>query len=246
VISKSSCEKSAWRFPIRGVGTDKLLAAPVFKAELLGEAAGALQLTETLEDVLGNREAWVQPRARAWALLREGAFFKPGSSGAYLRPEFLWREMAGMAARDRSRLMRPDTIAALEREFREFPFLKGGEVPLEEITQAAAALDASLPQDHIEFVKRFGGGIVGPYPIFGLRKVAAMGRRFSVVAMTTKTRQQHWPGIDGWVVVSEDHAGNPIGIAPDSKVWVSDHDFGQAVNIAENFEDYLRKRCLGL
>jgi len=140
--------------------------------------------------------------------------------------------------------MRSDTLEVLEQKFRESPFLKGGTVPREEIDQAAAALGATLPPDYIEFVEKFGGGIVGPYPIFGLRKVNAMGRVFSVVSITKDFRQQNWRGTENWVVVSEDHAGNPIGLAPDGKVWISDHDFGQITIVAESFEDYVRKKCL--
>jgi len=140
--------------------------------------------------------------------------------------------------------MKTDTLEALEKKFSESPFLKGGTVPREEIDQAAGALSATLPPDYIEFVEKFGGGIVGPYPIFGLRKVNAMGRAFSVVSITKDFRQQNWRGTENWVVVSEDHAGNPIGLAADGKVWISDHDFGQVTIVAESFEDYVRKKCL--
>jgi hypothetical protein len=142
--------------------------------------------------------------------------------------------------------MKPGTIALLEQDFNECPFLYGGEVPLEEIDQAAAALGMAFPQDYVEFVRRFGGGIVGPYRIFGLRKASAMGRAFSVVRITMDFRLQHWPGTDKWIIISEDHAGNPIGVDADGKVWISDHDFGQIVQIAASFEDYLRKKCLKL
>lgn len=140
--------------------------------------------------------------------------------------------------------MRSDTLEALEQKFRESPFLKGGEVPRAEIDQAAASLGVSLPSDYLEFVEKFGGGVVGPYPIFGLRKVNAMGRAFSIVNVTNDFRKQNWPGTENWVVISEDHAGNPIGLAPDGKVWISDHDFGQLAVVAESFEHYLRKKCL--
>lgn len=140
--------------------------------------------------------------------------------------------------------MRRDTLEALEQKFRESPFLKGGEVPRTEIDQAATALGVTLPPDYVEFVEKFGGGIVGPYPIFGLRKVNAMGRAFSVVNVTNDFRKQNWRGTENWIVISEDHAGNPIGIAPDGKVWISDHDFGQVATVAESFEHYIRKKCL--
>ena len=142
--------------------------------------------------------------------------------------------------------MRTDTIEALEEKFRLSPFLMGGTVSREEIDQAAMVIGATFPEDYIDFLERFGGAIVGPYPIFGLRKVSAMGTTFSVVNVTNDFRQQNWRGTEDWVVFSEDHAGNPIGIAPDGKVWISDHDIGQVTILAECFEDYLRKKCLKL
>lgn len=140
--------------------------------------------------------------------------------------------------------MTNETLQALEKRFSESPFLKGGPVSREEINQAAVDIAATFPPDYVEFVEKFGGGIVGPYPIFGLRKVSAMGRAFSVVNITKEFRAQKWRATEDWVVFSEDHAGNPIGLAPDGKVWISDHDFGQVTVIAESFEDYLRKKCL--
>jgi hypothetical protein len=54
------------------------------------------------------------------------------------------------------------------------------------------------------------------------------------------------PGNPNWLIISEDHAGNSVGLADDGKVYVWDHDFGQIVQIADGFEDYLRKKCLKL
>ncbi len=140
--------------------------------------------------------------------------------------------------------MRSDTLEALERNFSEFPFLKGGAVPRGEIEQAATALGVTFPPDYVEFVEKFGGGIVGPYPIFGLRKVDVMGRAISVVSVTKDFREQDWRGTEDWIIVSEDHATNPIGLAPDGKVWISDHDFGQVTVAADSFENYIRRKCL--
>jgi hypothetical protein len=68
----------------------------------------------------------------------------------------------------------------------------------------------------------------------------------SVVEVTRRFRQKRWPGTDTWLVISIDHAGNPVGMDRAGKVWISDHDAGTVESIANSFEDYLRKRCLKL
>jgi len=37
-----------------------------------------------------------------------------------------------------------------------------------------------------------------------------------------------------------DHGGNPIGIAPDGTVWVSDHDAYDCYQLAPDFEGYIK------
>ncbi len=57
----------------------------------------------------------------------------------------------------------------------------------------------------------FGGAMVGPYPIFGLRPVEVMGdNHWSVVDVTRRYRIDGVAGTEDWVVFSEDHAGNPV------------------------------------
>ena len=89
--------------------------------------------------------------------------------------------------------------------------------------------------------------MVGAYPIFGLRPVSVMGRdRWSVVDITHQYRENNVPGCDAWVIISEDHAGNPVGMARDGVVWIHDHDFGGISQLAKTFEEYVRVQCLGL
>jgi len=68
----------------------------------------------------------------------------------------------------------------------------------------------------------------------------------SVVDVTNRFRKDGWAGTDKWAVVSVDHSGNPIGLDSTGAVWLSDHDFGEVVQIADSFEAFIRKRCLGL
>lgn len=140
--------------------------------------------------------------------------------------------------------MRDDTWSALEGQFARHPFLRGGPVRPEEIDDASAALQVSFPEDYREFLLRHGGAIVGRYPVFGLRPTEPMGNEWSVVEVNQRYRTDRWPGVDDWLIVSVDHAGNPMGIDADGRVWVSDHDFGGISPIADNFEHFLRKECL--
>jgi hypothetical protein len=48
-----------------------------------------------------------------------------------------------------------------------------------------------------------------------------------------------------WYVISEDGFGNPIGMAQDGRVMISDHDGGQASLLATEFEYFLLHHCLG-
>ncbi len=115
------------------------------------------------------------------------------------------------------------------------------------LIQSLGARASPFASDYREFVRRYGGAVVGPYPIFGLRRAEPMGtNEGSVVEITRRFHQKRWPGTEAWVVFSLDHAGNPIGMDKDGKVWISDHDAGAVQLLAPTFEEYLRRRCLKL
>ena len=119
------------------------------------------------------------------------------------------------------------------------------EVPSEsEIKASAIAIGCTFHTDYVEFLGRYGGAMVGGRPIFGLRSAEVMGSRWSVVDMTQLFRSQGWPGVCDWYVLSEDGAGNPIGVSKDGKIWLSDHDTGEVVQIADNFEKFLFEHCI--
>ena len=142
--------------------------------------------------------------------------------------------------------MTPETVARLRSEFVSFPNMVAESQPSsEEIEQAATEIGIPFTDDYVEFVREFGGAMVGAYPIFGLRPASVMGkRRWSVVEMTRLQRQRSVPGADGWVVFSEDHAGNPVGFDATGTVWTHDHDFGGIARLCDSFEQYIRERCL--
>ena len=144
--------------------------------------------------------------------------------------------------------MRPDTIDRLDAEFAEFPIMRASDVPSKaEIAQAEQQIGVPFDEDYREFLRRYGGGMVGPYPIFGLRPVEVMGaNHWSVLDVTRHHRSDGVPGVGRWAVISEDHAGNPVGMDAEGAIWTHDHDFGGISAIAGSFEEYIRDRCLKL
>jgi len=141
--------------------------------------------------------------------------------------------------------MQQDTINTLDAFFQKTPIMKAGPVPRPEIDTALGNFQFSLPEDYLTFIEKYGGAIVGPYRIYGLRKAPSMGsKEASVLDITDRFVKQHWLGVENWLVISTDLSGNPIGLASDGKVWISDHDHGQVTVVATSFEEFLRSWCL--
>jgi hypothetical protein len=144
--------------------------------------------------------------------------------------------------------MTDDTTRRLDAMFAEAPILRAEDAPSDaEIDRAEAEVGVPFPADYRLFLRRYGAAMVGPYPIFGLRPVEVMGvDSWSVVVMTRWYRDDGIPGADAWVVISHDHAGNPVGLDRSGAAWIHDHDFGGLAPLAPDFETYLRARCLKL
>jgi len=133
----------------------------------------------------------------------------------------------------------------LERMFAEFPLMVASPAMQQEIDTAARAIGCQFHGDYEEFLRRFGGALVGGTDILGVRRAEAMGRSsWSVSEMTKRFREEGWPGVADWYIISVDGAGNPIGVSADGQVWISDHDAGEVAVIAQDFERFL-ERCLG-
>lgn len=145
------------------------------------------------------------------------------------------------------KFMRDETWQALDDLFSKTPILKADEVESDEIAAAERDVGVALNEDYKEFVRRYGGAIVGPFRVFGLRKAVPMGKNErSFVEVTNSFRRQRWPSVEKWAIISMDHGGNPVGLDEAGKVWISDHDARAVQVIAANFEEYLRKHCLSL
>jgi cell wall assembly regulator SMI1 len=132
--------------------------------------------------------------------------------------------------------------------FAESPVMRADRIATEaEVNAASQEIGTRFPEDYREFLLRYGGAMVGPYPVFGLHPSDVMeDDRWSVVDVTNEVRSSGLDGISNWIVFSEDHAGNPIGMDPDGKVWIYDHDFGGVAELAQTFEEYIRTQCLKL
>lgn len=144
--------------------------------------------------------------------------------------------------------MKKDTLDRLQTEFAEFPKMCAKTLPTSlEIESAAKEIGIPFSTDYYDFLQDFAAAMVGPYPIYGLRPVEVMGDdSWSVITMTKRFRNDKITAADGWVIVSTDNAGNPVGMDRDGVIWIYDHDFGGGAPLAANFEEYLRIRCLGL
>jgi cell wall assembly regulator SMI1 len=143
--------------------------------------------------------------------------------------------------------MTEDTWRRLEAMYAEFPMLAAEPGSEPEVEAISAWLGRPLPADYREFLLRHGGAMAGPYSIYGVRHVEVMGSGlWRVTDVNQKYREEGWPHADEWLIISEDHAGNPMGVAEDGRVLVWDHDLRRTYELGSSFEDFLRRECLGL
>jgi len=140
--------------------------------------------------------------------------------------------------------VKPEFLQKLHENLNEFEGLYGGACTLQEVQNAEQELRVNFCNHYKQFVLLYGGANLEGNFIYGLKKQRSMGKDFWSVIQNTKFYKdtQKWPGIEDWYVVSDDGRGNPIGIDPEGKVWLSDHDAGfEKVKLADNFEEFLHK-----
>ncbi len=138
--------------------------------------------------------------------------------------------------------MKPETWDLIEQKYRRSPSYRAIGVSDDEFDRAFVYY--KVPLDYREFVLRYGGGYVGTYPIFGLRLAESMGtigRKHTAPEITEVYRQRHWPGGDSLLVFSVDQSGNPVGLASDGSVWISDVTSDQVQKLGNDFEEFLLK-----
>jgi cell wall assembly regulator SMI1 len=140
--------------------------------------------------------------------------------------------------------MRTSTRMALKNLFEKFPALAAEGANPEEINSLEAWISFPLPSDYREFLVEYGGAIVGALPIYGLRRPDPMAEDASTaMELTEHFRKQGWPETDKWLVISNDHSGNPIGIDAKGEIWMYDHDNRRKCLVSPTFEEFLVK-CL--
>ncbi|WP_010299837.1 SMI1/KNR4 family protein [Candidatus Odyssella thessalonicensis] len=140
--------------------------------------------------------------------------------------------------------MNIDLVKRLDESLNEIEGLQGGPCSRDEIMRAEAQLLCKFSKEYKDFLEKYGAAIMDGYIIHGLRKLLLMTDDcWSVIDRTKFYKEdRHWPGIESWYVISDDGAGNPIGIDPEGRVWVSDHDADfEKTKLADNFEEFLDK-----
>jgi hypothetical protein len=144
--------------------------------------------------------------------------------------------------------MNNNTWDMINERFQRRPQARAAAIAAEDFDRLMAIFKPNIDPDYREFVLRYGGGIVGADSIYGLRRAEWMGTiggKDTAPDITQWFRDRNWPGIRDWLIFTVDQGGNPIGLAPDQTVWLSDQlDFKQIVQVASGFEDYLLKWCL--
>ena len=129
--------------------------------------------------------------------------------------------------------------------FARWPESVGGPVGEAEIVAAERALGLSFPGDYREFVRLYGGGIVGSVGIVGLRIPEFLYATELLVTDLTRRWWGEMPETAGWLVFATDDGG-PIGIElPGSRIVVLDHDFGGLIELAPDFGAYLEALLAG-
>lgn len=141
--------------------------------------------------------------------------------------------------------MTPELKSVLDLVFNQHPILMAGPVHPSEVPSLERYAGFQLPQDYKTFVVEYGGAIVGPYPIYGLRRAEPMGMKDeSARAVTERYKAQMAPGIEKWLIISMDLSGSPIGIVPSGEIWISDVEWGIVERMSPTFSSFLWDICL--
>lgn len=125
------------------------------------------------------------------------------------------------------------------------PYLFG--IPVKDeliIDQSENMLDVKFSDPYRTFLEKYGGIILSGHVILGL--LQSPENSFFNDTIISKTtffkKEQVWPKINDWYIISDDGSGNPIGIDPDGQVWLSDHNSGfEHILLASNFNEFILK-----
>ena len=111
-----------------------------------------------------------------------------------------------------------------------------------DISQMEKELNLFFSDGYKEFLRRYDYAELPGHIIYGYSSPRNSSPLETTVGSTKHYQLQNWPSIEDWYIVSDDGFGNPIGIDPEGKVWLSDHDSGfEKVKLADSFEEFLYK-----
>lgn len=143
--------------------------------------------------------------------------------------------------------MKPSTFTLLDSFYKKMKQLEeklNNNLSLTEVINIENKLDTTFCQQYKDFLLRYGGGYVGAYPIYGLRKDRMMDNKlWAIDVITNHFIKQGLTFIEGNYVISDDQSGNPVFIKKNGKVYIYDHDYNELDEIAIDFEQFLLK-CL--
>ncbi|MBO6939856.1 MAG: SMI1/KNR4 family protein [Deltaproteobacteria bacterium] len=123
--------------------------------------------------------------------------------------------------------------------FAAYPILAADSVSEAEVDALEQQLGVPLPKSYREFVLRFGGAMVGSQPVYGLRTSEVMGVDDTIAAQTAFFRRTGWELPASAIVISDDGRGNPIWLADDGRVFLTDHDVGDQPLLATSFDAFV-------
>lgn len=121
---------------------------------------------------------------------------------------------------------------------------EAGPIAYEIIDELCKKNGYAFPKQYREFVHRYGAATLGCFDIYGIRQCDLVeDHEGSVFEITQSFRDDEWPGVENWLIISMDFSGNPVGIDENGEIWISDHD-NECIDKLENtFEDYIIEWC---
>lgn len=141
--------------------------------------------------------------------------------------------------------MKDEAWKLVDDFFSESPSLKADPVSYEAIDKHFRDLSFSVPDDYREFVHRYGAGILGAHTICGIGACKLMGNDSeSALKVTESFKSRKWPGVEKWLIISVDSAGNPIGMDSAGKIWISDVVHRCIDELADDFEEFIFEWCM--
>jgi len=102
----------------------------------------------------------------------------------------------------------------------------------------------NMPDDYLRFLKLSSGAMVGAYPVYGANPIKLMDKNLNtMMAVTQHYRDEGWRVDKDFIVVSENHAGDPLLLNQTGYLLMPSHD-GFSEQRWPNFSAFLQQYCL--